>query len=233
MLQLMQIDAFYGMSHALYGLTLSIDAGETVCLLGRNGAGKTTTIKSVMGLVEVRSGEILFRGEPLLGRRTHEISQLGVGYVPEERRIFRDLTVVENLIVGQRHGKKSNKIWSMEGVFFLFPTLKRLSHRKGGTLSGGEQQMLAIARTLMGSPDILLLDEPSEGLAPMVVKSIQEQVLRLKADHMPILLSEQNVRFATSVGDSVYIIEKGQIKLSGKAKDLLEDEAIRTTYLGI
>lgn len=233
MLELKEIDAYYGMSHVLFRLSMTVGKGKAVCLLGRNGAGKSTTIKCIMGLVRIKSGEVSFKGESVAGLRTHEISQRGIGYVPEDRRIFRELTVLENLRVGQRSALGRQAIWTLEKIFSLFPLLENLAHRKGGHLSGGEQQMLAVARTLMGNPELLLLDEPSEGLAPLVVRAMCEQVLFLKEEQITILLSEQNVKFASAVGDLAYIIEKGQIRFHGSMSEISENEEIRTTYLAV
>ncbi len=234
MLELKGIDAFYGMSHVLFDLSMTVGKAQTVCLLGRNGAGKSTTLKAIMGLVETRRGEILFKGRSIRGRPTHEISQTGIGYVPQDRRIFLDLTVMENLMVARRPHPEKGVAWTTDGVFVLFPDLKRLAGRRGGELSGGEQQMLAIARTLMGNPELLLLDEPSEGLAPLVVKAIRGQILRLKErGEMSMILSEQNLRFATSVSDRVYIIEKGQIRFQGAVQEFLKDDWVQRTYLAL
>lgn len=234
MLELKGVDAFYGMSHVLFNLSMTVGNGETVCLLGRNGAGKSTTLKAIIGLVQTRGGEILFNGQSIRGRPTHEISQRGIGYVPQDRRIFLDLTVMENLMVARRTHPDKRKAWTADAVFALFPDLTRLARRRGGQLSGGEQQMLAIARTLMGNPELLLLDEPSEGLAPLVVKAIRGQILRLKEqEEISILLSEQDLRFATSVSDRVYIIEKGQIRFQGAVPEFLKDEEMQRTYLAL
>jgi len=231
MLELREIDAFYGMSHVLFGLSMTVGKGETVCLLGRNGAGKSTTLKAIMGLVETRGGELLFKGRSIRGAPSHEISRRGIGYVPQDRRIFLDLTVVENLMVGRQIRQEPETGWTMDGVFALFPDLSRLARRKGGQLSGGEQQMLAIARTLMGNPELLLLDEPSEGLAPLVVKAIRGRIHRLKEEGISILLSEQNLKFATSVGERVYIIEKGEIRFHGTTMEFLKDEELQRAHL--
>jgi branched-chain amino acid transport system ATP-binding protein len=230
MLELRQVEAAYGRSRALYGVSLTAARGEVVCLLGRNGAGKSTTLKAVMGLVEVTGGEILFEGRRLNGLPTHEISRLGVGFVPEDRRIFADLTVMENLMVGARDGDGA---WTAERVFALFPALRRLAGRRGGSLSGGEQQMLTIARTLMTNPRLLLLDEPSEGLAPVVVRLLADAIAALRGRDLTIVLSEQNIPFARRLADRAYIIEKGQIKFGGPIAALDADEALRRAYLGV
>lgn len=230
MLELRGVEAAYGRSQVLYGVSLVARRGEVVCLLGRNGAGKSTTLKAVMGLVEVTGGRILFEGRRIDGLPTHLISRLGVGFVPEDRRIFADLTVAENLMVGARDGADG---WTAERVFALFPALRRLAGRRGGSLSGGEQQMLTIARTLMTNPRLLLLDEPSEGLAPVVVRVLAEAVAALRGQGLTIVLSEQNIRFARRLADRAYIIEKGQIRFEGPMAALDADEALRRQYLGV
>ena len=229
MLELRQVHAYYGRSHVLYGVDLAARAGEVVSLLGRNGAGKSTTLKSIVGLVDVTGGDILYEGRSLRGLRAHEISRLGIGFVPEDRRIFGDLTVVENLRVRERRGGA----WTVEHVFGLFPGLRRLAGQRGGNLSGGEQQMLTIARTLMTDPRLLLLDEPSEGLAPVVVRALAESITALKGRGLTILLSEQNVKFARRLADRAYIIEKGQIKFEGSFGRLDVDASLRRAYLGV
>jgi len=229
MLELRRVHAYYGRSHVLYGVDLVAREGEVVCLLGRNGAGKTTTLKAVVGLVDVTGGEILYEGRSLSGLRTHEISRAGIGFVPEDRRIFSDLTVAENLEVGERPGGT----WTRERVCGLFPRLRELAGRRGGSLSGGEQQMLTIARTLMTCPRLLLLDEPSEGLAPVVVRALAENIAALKGGGLTILLSEQNVRFARRLADRAYIIEKGQIKFEGPFARLDADPSLRRAYLSV
>ena len=231
MLELRDVRAVYGRSRVLHGITLAAGEGEVVALLGRNGAGKSTTLKAIVGLVQVTAGEIRFRDRPLLGLATHEISRLGIGLVPEDRRVFGDLTVLENLIVGQRAGRRSR--WTVERVFDLFPDLGRLAGRRGGSLSGGEQQMLTIARTLMTDPALLLLDEPSEGLAPVVVRRLADAIAALKREGLAILLSEQNVRFARRLADRAYIIEKGEIKFAGTIAELDANESIRRAYLSV
>jgi branched-chain amino acid transport system ATP-binding protein len=220
----------FGAVAAVRGIDLTADAGRATALLGRNGAGKSTTLKAVMGLVEVTGGEILFEGHRLDGRPTHEISRLGVGFVPEDRRIFADLTVAENLMVGARDGAGG---WTTERVFQLFPALRRLAGQRGGSLSGGEQQMLTIARTLMTSPRLLLLDEPSEGLAPVVVRLLADAIAALRRADLTIVLSEQNLKFARRLADRAYIIEKGQIKFEGPITALDADEALRRAYLSV
>ncbi len=228
MLELADVHAYYGQSHVLHGVSLAARAGEVVSLLGRNGAGKSTTLKAIMGLVRVARGAIRFDGRDITGLPTREISRLGVGFVPEDRRIFADLTVLENLRVGERRGG-----WTIDRAFDLFPMLRELAPRRGGSLSGGEQQMLTIARTLMGRPRLLLLDEPSEGLAPVVVRALGERIAALKREGLTIVLSEPNLRFARRLADRAYIIEKGAIRFAGTIADLDADEAVRRAYLSV
>jgi branched-chain amino acid transport system ATP-binding protein len=229
MLELHDVHAVYGKSRVLHGVTLRAAQGEVVCLLGRNGAGKSTTLRSIVGLVEITSGEVLLDGRSLRGVPTHGIARLGVGLVPEDRRIFADLSVVENLLVGAR----ADGGWPLERVFGLFPALAQLARRRGGSLSGGEQQMLTIARTLMTGPRVLLLDEPSEGLAPVVVQALADNIAMLKRQGLTIVMAEQNVKFARRLADRAYIIEKGQIRFDGSMAALDADEALRRAYLAV
>jgi branched-chain amino acid transport system ATP-binding protein len=229
MLELEGVEAGYGLSRVLHGVSLRAEAGEVVSLLGRNGAGKSTTLKSIVGLVAVSRGSIRFDGREITGRPTHEISRLGVGYVPEERRIFSDLTVAENLLVG----RKGTGAWGAERVYDVFPKLRELAGRRAGSLSGGEQQMLTVARTLMGNPRVVLLDEPSEGLAPVIVRALGEQIAGLKREGLTILLSEQNLKFAARLADRAYIIEKGIIRFDGPMAALMADEDLRRKYLTV
>jgi branched-chain amino acid transport system ATP-binding protein len=229
MLELEGVEAGYGLSRVLHGVSLRAEAGEVVSLLGRNGAGKSTTLKSIVGLVAVSRGSIRFDGREITGRPTHAISRLGVGYVPEERRIFSDLTVAENLLVG----RKGTGAWGAERVYDVFPKLRELAGRRAGSLSGGEQQMLTVARTLMGNPRVVLLDEPSEGLAPVIVRALGEQIAGLKREGLTILLSEQNLKFAARLADRAYIIEKGEIRFDGPMAALMEDEGLRRKYLTV
>ena len=229
MLRLDGVEAAYGPSRVLHGVTLEAREGEVVSLLGRNGAGKSTTLKSIVGLVEVTGGSIDLDGQALQGLPTHEISRLGVGWVPEDRRIFSDLTVAENLLVGAKRGGG----WSVTRVFEYFPKLGEMAGRRGGSLSGGEQQMLTVARTLMGNPRILLLDEPSEGLAPVIVQTLAHQIAALKREGLTILLSEQNLKFAARLADRAYIIEKGQIRYTGTMAELESNAAVREQYLSV
>ena len=232
-LEVNNIYTAYGLSQILFGVSLKVQEGEVVSLLGRNGVGKTTTLRSIMGLTPPKSGSIQWRGEEIAGKTTYQISRLGIGFVPEDRRIFSDLTVWENLDVATQPGRKRENVWTLERVFDLFPALKPIQTRKGGYLSGGEQQMLTIARTLMSNPDLLLLDEPSEGLAPLVVQQLGEQIAKLRREGMTILLCEQNQRFSLDLSDRLYILEKGTIKYEGTVQDFLKDEKIGRTYLAV
>ncbi len=235
LLEVKEINTFYDLSHILFNVSLTINKGETVCLLGRNGVGKTTIFRSIMGLTPPRSGSIKLHGNEIKGKKPYEIARLGVGLVPEDREIFPDLTVRENLEIASKKGTKENQAedWTLDKVHRLFPILKDRDNQWGGTLSGGEQQMLTIARTLMGNPSLLLLDEPSEGLAPMITKAIEEQILLLKKEGLTILLSEQNSSFALRISDRAYILEKGHILWQGKSSELREKPEIMMTYLGV
>jgi len=221
----------YGLSQVLFGVSLHVAAGECVCLLGRNGVGKTTTMRSIMGLTAPRRGRIEWKGEDITGWAPWDVAQAGIGFVPEDRRIFADLTVWENLDVASQRRAASG--FTIERVFDLFPKLRELMGRQGGFLSGGEQQMLTIGRTLMGNPDLLLLDKPSEGLAPLVVEHLKAQVARLKSEGLTILLAEQNVEFCLALADRVYVLEKGHIRYEGTARDFQTDESIRHQYLAL
>jgi len=230
MLAVNEIHTFYGLSHILFGVSLRVEPGEVVCLLGRNGAGKTTTMKSIMGVTPPRQGSIRFKDEEVTGTQPYLLARKGIAYVPDDRRIFADLTVRENLEIAARKGRGVEE-WDMERVFDLFPALKAIGSRKGGCLSGGEQKMLAIARALMGNPELLLLDEPTEGLAPVLVYALEEQVRRLKEVGLTVFLAEQNVRSALRVSDRGYIIDNGQIRYQGSVEELKENEEVRKKYL--
>lgn len=220
------IHTFYGVSHILFGISLSINEGEIVSLLGRNGAGKTTTMRSIMGITPAASGRIKFKGIEIMGLAPHVISRMGVGFVPEERKIYSDLSVRENLQVPFNKGG-----FNVDDAYDLFPALRTLDKRLGGNLSGGEQQMLAIARTLMCNPELVLMDEPAEGLSPIVISILGEGIRRLREKKITILLSEQNIRFAMSLSNRVYIMEKGQMRYEGKMDDFKENEEVRKRYL--
>jgi branched-chain amino acid transport system ATP-binding protein len=230
-LTVQDIHTAYGLSRVLFGVSIDVTAGECVCLLGRNGVGKSTTMRSIMGLTPPQRGRVFWRGVDITGWAPYRVARAGIGFVPEDRRIFADLTVWENLDVAQRaHG---GSVFTVERVFDLFPKLRELTGRNGGFLSGGEQQMLTIARTLMGNPGLLLLDEPSEGLAPIVVDHLQEQIGRLKREGLTILLAEQNVDFSLALADRVYVLEKGAIRFSGPAAELRDNEALRHELLAL
>jgi branched-chain amino acid transport system ATP-binding protein len=224
------IHTFYGLSHILFGVSLRVEPGEVVCLLGRNGAGKTTTMKSIIGLTPPKQGNIRFKDEDITGRQPYVLARKGIAYVPDDRRIFADLTVRENLEIAERKAGGAEG-WDMERVYEVFPALKNIQSRKGGCLSGGEQKMLAIARALMGNPELLLLDEPTEGLAPSLVRALEEQVRSLKGVGLTVFLAEQNVRSALRLSDRGYIIDNGQIRYQGSIDELRENEEVRRKYL--
>jgi branched-chain amino acid transport system ATP-binding protein len=230
------LNAYYGAAHILFGLSFDVHAGEVVALMGRNGAGKSTTLKSIMGLIERKTGSISLAGEDISHARTHEIARLGLGYVPEDRRIFTELTVAENLEVGRqpaRSGRSVDQPWTPERLFELFPNLAEARHRLGGRLSGGEQQMLSVARTLMGNPLLILLDEPSEGVAPIIVDAMADMMVELKKTGVAIVLSEQNLPFAELVADRAYVIEKGEMRFSGTMQALSANDELRRAYLEV
>ena len=228
-LVLEDVHASYGLSQVLFGVSLEVAPGECVCLLGRNGVGKTTTMRSIMGLTPASGGRIEWKGRNLRGLAPYEVAGAGIGFVPEDRRIFSELTVWENLDVAAR--RTGNGRWSVERVYDLFPKLKEISDRQGGFLSGGEQQMLTIARTLMGNPELLLLDEPSEGLAPLVVESLRQRIGDLKRNGLTILLAEQSVAFCLALADRVYVLEKGAVRYHGTADAFRADPSIQARYL--
>jgi branched-chain amino acid transport system ATP-binding protein len=233
MLEAVGLNAFYGYAHILFDLSINIGRGEVVVLLGRNGAGKSTTMKSIVGLAPPASGTITFQGMPIARQPPHGIARAGLGYVPEERRIFTDLTVAENLEVGRQPPREGAPAWTEEALFAMFPNLAEMQGRPAGQMSGGEQQMLTIARTLMGNPSLILLDEPSEGLAPVIVNQMAATIHALKERGLSVLLSEQNLRFARMVSDRAYIIEKGRIRWKGTMADLDGDEEARRKYLSV
>jgi len=233
-LEVKEINTYYGTSHILFDVSLSVDRGDSVCLLGRNGAGKTTTVRSIMGLTPPQSGSIKFHGEELRGKPPYYIARKGMGYVPDNRLIFPDLTVRENLALAYKLPKNfDGEAWTTDRIYELFPLLKKLDKNLGGYLSGGEQQMLTVGRTLMGNPDLLLLDEPVEGLAPLVVKDLGKQILKLKEMGETIFFSEQNVRFATTTAERAYVIDKGKIRYQGSIEELSANEEIKKKYLMI
>ena len=227
------LNSFYGRAQILFDVAFSVGQGEAVALLGRNGAGKTTTLRSVMGLVARTRGSVVFAGLPLAGLPPHAIARLGLGYVPEDRRIFTELTVAENLEVGRQSARQGAPLWNEARVFELFPQLAELRDRPAGRMSGGEQQMLALARTLMGNPRLILLDEPSEGLAPVIVEQMGQAITKLKREGLTVVLSEQNLRFAAWVSDRALIIEKGRIQFDGTMAALSASESTRQAYLSV
>nr|WP_211114024.1 ABC transporter ATP-binding protein [Azospirillum picis] len=233
MLTVEGLQAWYGRAHILDGVALSVGRGEVVALMGRNGAGKTTTLKAVMGLAQRRAAVLRFDGRDLAALPAHRIARLGIGYVPEDRRIFADLTVEENLEVGRQPPRPGAPAWTPDKLYELFPNLKEMRGRRGTRMSGGEQQMLTLARTLMGNPSLLLLDEPSEGLAPLIVRQMAEAVRRLKAEGLSVLLSEQSLSFAAAVADRACVIETGRLRWTGAMADLLADRQVRTAYLAV
>jgi branched-chain amino acid transport system ATP-binding protein len=233
MLEVKGVDSAYGRAQILYDLSLSAQRGEVVVLLGRNGAGKSTTLKTLIGLVRPLAGEISFGGRRIERLEPYQIARLGLGYVPEERRIFTDLSVMENLEVGRQAPRPGAPQWTPEKLFLLFPNLAGMRERPGAHMSGGEQQMLTIARTLMGNPCAILLDEPSEGLAPVIVEQMAKTILELKQEGLCVLLSEQNLHFANLVADRAYIIEKGHIRYQGTMAELAANDQIRAAYLSV
>ena len=232
MLELDGICSGYGDGEALFDVSLRVNAGEAVCLLGRNGAGKSTTLKTIMGLVPLARGGVRFVGRELGGLRTFQRARLGLGYVPEDRRIFPELSVRENLDAARKAGADGEP-WTLERVCELFPTLADKLERPGGLLSGGEQQMLTIGRTLMGNPRLLLLDEPSEGLAPLVVVQLREQIARLKGAGLTILLCEQNLAFARAICDRLYVIDTGKLRFAGTFSELEADPVLKRAHLTV
>ncbi len=227
-----EIHTAYGLSRVLFGVSLDIAEGECVCLLGRNGVGKTTTMRSVMGLTPPGRGRVLWQGRDITGWAPHRVARAGIGFVPEDRRIFAELSVHENLEVGARAARRAGR-WTFEAVGELFPVLSERRNQRAGYLSGGEQQMLTIARTLMGNPELLLLDEPSEGLAPLVVDMLRVKIGELKAQGLTILLAEQGVDFALSLADRVFLLEKGTVRFSGAAAELRDDRALVDRLLAV
>ncbi|MGO9568767.1 MAG: ABC transporter ATP-binding protein [Desulfomonilaceae bacterium] len=234
LLEIRDLHAFYEESHVLRGISLDVDRGEIVSLLGRNGVGKTSTLKSIIGLLAPSSGQVLFKGHELSGMSPHEIANLGVGYVPEDRRIFPRLTVRENLLIGIKPGQKQTANgWSVEKIYDYFPPLKARDKQKGAYLSGGEQQMLTIGRTLMGEPEVLLLDEPTEGLAPMIVETLEQVVTDVHNHGVAILLVEQNMRVVLRLAGRIYVISKGKIVFQGSGEALREAREVREKYLEV
>jgi len=228
-LEVSGIHTYYGTSHILFGISFGVDQSEAVCLLGRNGAGKTTTLKSIIGLVPPKSGSIKFKGQEVSGRPPYRIAQLGIGFVPDDRRIFPDLTVRQNILVARK--ERDGGIWTLDLVYSLFPKLMQLESHMGTQLSGGEQQMLTIARTLMTNPQLLLLDEPGEGLAPLVIKAMGEQLREIKKLGTTMLICEHNVGLAMALSDRGYVMDKGTIRFQGTVEELKGNEEVRKKYL--
>jgi branched-chain amino acid transport system ATP-binding protein len=227
------LNAWYGRAHILFDVALDIQPGEVVALMGRNGAGKSTTLKAIMGLVAQRSGSIAFDGRAIEALEPFEINRAGIGFVPEDRRIFTDLTVLENLEIGRRPARAGAPAWDIERLFTLFPNLREMPDRPGDRMSGGEQQMLTVARTLMGNPLLVLLDEPSEGVAPLIVEQMANTIVELKKEGLSILLSEQNIHFARLVSDRVYVLEKGHIQWQGTMTQLDANLEVQRAYLTV
>ena len=233
MLEVTNLDAWYGQAQILYGVSLGVSAGECVALVGRNGAGKSTTMKAIMGLMAKKRGRIVFRDRDISGLPAYRIGRLGLGWVPEDRRIFTDLTVRENLAVARQPEREGQAAWTPERLYALFPNLGTMPDRPGGRMSGGEQQMLTVARTLMGNPYLVLLDEPSEGVAPIIVEEMARMIAALKTAGVAILLSEQNLHFARLVSDRAVVLEKGELKFDGTMEALMSDELLLRTHLSV
>jgi branched-chain amino acid transport system ATP-binding protein len=238
LLEATSLCAWYGAAQILYDVALHVNRGEVVALMGRNGAGKSTTLKALMGLLAKRKGSITFLGQDISKAEPHDVARLGLGYVPEDRRVFADLTVMENLEVGKQPPRywadgSAAPVWSAQKLFALFPNLGEMPDRLGGRMSGGEQQMLTVARTLMGNPCLVLLDEPSEGVAPVIVEQMAQMILELKAQGVSILLSEQNMHFAELVADRAYVLEKGQIRYQASMAELSANEGVRRAHLSV
>jgi len=233
LLEVERLCAWYGRAQILFDLSLSVGRGEVLAIMGRNGAGKSTTLRAIMGLAERSSGSVTFRGRSLRGRQPFEIAREGLGYVPEDRRIFTELSVLENLEVGWHPPREGAPAWSPDKLFRLFPNLGELRTRRAGQMSGGEQQMLTVARTLMGNPSLVLLDEPSEGIAPKIVEDMANMILELKREGLAVVLSEQNLHFARLVSDRACVIEKGQVRYAGAMVELAANEEVKREYLSV
>lgn len=232
-LSVSKLNSWYGPAHILFDVGLEVGEGEVVALLGRNGAGKSTTFKSLIGLLASRTGTVTFQGRDVSRMPSYEIARSGLGYIPEDRRIFADLTVEENLEVGKQPPREGRRPWTPERLYEIFPNLADMRTRLGGRMSGGEQQMLTIARTLMGNPHMILLDEPSEGLAPKIIEQMADAINEMKRQGLSILLSEQNLHFARLISDRAYIIEKGRVRFTGTIAELDANDEIRRAYLAV
>jgi len=233
LLQVRALNAFYGRAQVLFNVNFDVQRGEVLALLGRNGAGKSTSMKAIMGLLAGAQGQILFRDQDISRTSAHQIARLGMAYVPEDRRIFTELSVLQNLDVGRQPARADAVHWTPQKLFALFPNLGDMPHRPGGQMSGGEQQMLTVARSLMGNPYLILLDEPSEGVAPVIVEQMAEMILQLKRAGMAVLLSEQNLHFAALVSDRACVIESGHLRYQGSMQQLLNEPAVQQTYLAL
>ena len=233
MLEVEALDAWYGQAQILFGVSLAVNAGECVALVGRNGAGKSTTMKSIMGVMAKKRGRVTFRGTDISALAPYRIARIGLGWVPEDRRVFTDLSVRENLEVARQPARTGAPTWTEDKLYALFPNLGAMVDRPGGRMSGGEQQMLTVARTLMGNPYLVLLDEPSEGVAPLIVEEMARMIVALKKAGVAILLSEQNLYFARLVSDRAVVLEKGEVKFDGAMEALMSDDALLRTHLSI
>jgi branched-chain amino acid transport system ATP-binding protein len=233
LLEVEGLTASYGQAEILFGISLMLRRGEVAALMGRNGAGKTTTLKAIMGLVDRSATRLAFDGQPIERLPSYRVARLGLGYVPEDRRIFTDLTVDENLEVGRQPARTGRDPWTRERLFGIFPNLAEMKGRRASHMSGGEQQMLTIARTLMGNPEAVLLDEPSEGIAPVIVELMAQAILAMKREGIAVLLCEQNLGFASAVSDRAYVIDRGQVRYEGTIAELTDDEAAREAYLSV
>ncbi len=233
LLEVRGLRAWYGRAQIVFDVDLQVGAGEVVALMGRNGAGKSTTMKAIMGLLDRTEGSVRFEGAEIRGEPPYRISRRGLGWVPEDRRVFTDLTVLENLEVGRREPRAGAPQWTPQRLFELFPNLGEMPGRAGGRMSGGEQQMLTVARTLMGNPRLVMLDEPSEGVAPLIVEQMADMIDTLKRQGLSVLLSEQNLPFASAVSDRAYVLEKGQVRFAGTMAELQKDETVRRQYLTV
>ena len=233
MLDVQALEAWYGQAQVLFRVSLAVGAGECVALVGRNGAGKSTTMKAIMGLMARRRGAVVFRGRDISSLPAYRIARLGLGWVPEDRRVFTDLSVRENLAVARQPPRDGAPTWTEDKLYALFPNLKAMPDRPGGRMSGGEQQMLTVARTLMGNPSLVLLDEPSEGVAPLIVEEMARMIVALKAEGVSILLSEQNLHFARLVSDRAVVLEKGEVRFTGSMEVLMQDETLQRTHLSL
>ena len=233
LLEVEKIETSYGLSQALFGISMIVEKGEIVALLGRNGVGKTTVMRSIIGLTPPNRGIVRWKGEEIQGLPTYRIARKGVGFVPEDRRIFPDLTVWENLDIARRTGPEGKNVFTEDRIYEIFPKLKELRDRRGGYLSGGEQQMLTIGRSLLTNPDLLLLDEPSEGLAPLIVEAMREQIGTLRKEGLSVLLAEQSLDFVLSLSDRLYILEKGEVKFTGTPADVRANEGELQKYLTV